>query len=556
MSLKEISAYKITTKLTSDLTDINQYGNEPDGVPKTPDSITQRQVSANKDGTWTENLVIEIKPIKTPLEIKSEKDKNVDGVINDYENFAVSYDKEVYDYNELINQKKAEIISIINSAENYTLVVGGLPGSCETTISAAVINSVVCGIGSTICEDRAIINTYPNINDLSTDNIFKSAEVDLAPSNFGKGFENIIIDNGGADLGYHKTISGLLKIVSSTPSPSPGELPIYIYSYVSNATCAAYRDAIPPLALEIDELRKLRSTNLIPLNKIKEDKTGEQVMRWGQKQADNDIEESKTSVKSALSHVSTFVDDIVYDKLVIFLDAAKDFTVDKKIDVSTGVNKINKWISISSDSNVGVSSPESPTYDGADGPSAWFNQYNITGKYFDLNKSYIDDNYGIVSGNVSYSLESWFKITDDSNLTGNINTGGASIVGVSSTKGIGMQVYKPSGIRIDFGSRGNGNLVSTSNLSPNIWYHVVCVREVGVNNRIYINGSLDNTSNISNLSVISSTSTMRVGFSSSNYIQQYFPGKISVVRMYSKALTDAEVSKNYLAHKSRFAAQI
>lgn len=550
MSLKEISAYKITTKLTSDLTGVNQYGNEPDGVPKTPDSITQRQVSANKDGSWAENLVVEIKPIKSPLEIKIEEDNSADGVINDYENFAISYDKEVYNYNELVNQKKDEIISIINSAENFTFVVGGLPGHCETTIVNAVINGVVCGIGSTIYNDRAIINTYPNINDLNTTNLFKSVKVDLIPSNFGKGFENIIEDNSssGENLGKYKNISGLLEIITIS-----GE--ITLTTYVANATCAAYRDAIPPLALEIDELRKFRSTNLIPLNKIKADKTGEQVVRWGKKQADKQIEESKTNIKTALSHVSTFVDDIVYDKLVIFLDAAKDFTVDKEIDVSTGVNKINKWTSLSSDGNIGVSSPESPTYD-VDGPSAWFNRYNITGKYFDLNKSYIDDNYGIVSGNVSYSLESWFKITDDSNLAGNINTGGASIVGVSSTKGIGMQVYKPSGIRIDFGSRGNGNLVSTSNLSPNIWYHVVCVREVGVNNRIYINGSLDNTSNISDLSVTSSTSSMRVGFSSSNYIQQYFPGKISVVRMYSKALTDAEVSKNYLAHESRFAAQI
>ena len=147
MSLKEISAYKITTKLTSDLTDVNQYGNEPDGVPKTPDSITQRQVSANKDGSWAENLVVEIKPIKSPLEIKIEEDNSVDGVINDYENFAISYDKEIYDYNELINQKKDEIISIIDSAENYTFVVGGLPGHCETTIKNAVIGGVVCGIG-------------------------------------------------------------------------------------------------------------------------------------------------------------------------------------------------------------------------------------------------------------------------------------------------------------------------------------------------------------------------------------------------------------------------
>jgi len=530
MSLKEISAYKITTKLTSDLSDVNQYGIEPAGISTTPESLTIREVYENKDGTWSENLIVEVKPLKTPLEIKSEDDSKVDGIINDYENFAIAYDKEIYDYNELINQKKSLIISLISTAAGAACSV--------SEPSVAVINSVVCGIGSTIYNDKVSINTYPNLSKYSSDNIFKTSEQDLQPSNFGKGFENIIQDNSGASVGLYRTVNGLTEFL------------------IPSSTCAGYATSISNLALEIDSLRKLRNQNLTPLNKIKDDKTGEEIVRWGEKQADTEIKQTKNNIKDALKNVSTFVDDIVYENLVIFLDAAKDYTISTKLDTSTGVNKINTWTSLSSDGNVGVASPEAPTYDGADGPSAWFNQYNITGKYFNLNKSYIDDNYGIASGNVSYSLESWFKITNDSNLTSNINTGGASIVGVSSTKGIGMQIYKPSGIRLDFGSRGNGNVVSTSNLSLNIWYHVVCVREVGVNNRIYINGSLDNTSNISNLSVISSTSPMRVGFSSSNYIQQYFPGKISVVRMYSKALSDAEVTKNYEAHKSRYSAQI
>lgn len=531
MSLKEISSYKITTKLISDLSNANRHNVEPAEIPATPESITSREVFENKDGTWSENLIVEIKPLKTPLEIKSEYTKQVDGLVSDYKNFAISNDKEMYDYNELINQKKSLIISLISDAAGI---------GCTNEPSDAIVDGVVCGIGSTIYNDRVILNTYPNLDNFSSDNIFASSKTDLQSSNFGKGFENIISDNSGVNVGLYASITGFKD---SNPS-------------ILDSTCVGYATSVLNLVIEIDSLRRLRNKNLTAVNAIKEDKTSTEIVRWGENRADNEMGGIKNNIKNALKNVSIFVDDIVYENLVIFLDSTKDYTIDSKLETSTGITKINTWTSLSSDSIVAKSSPESPTYDVVDGPSAWFNQYDVTGKYFNLNKSYIDDGYGIISGNVSYSLESWFKITNDSNLTSDINIGGASIVGVSSSKGIGMQIYKPNGIRLDFGSRGSGNLVSVSTLFPNLWYHAVCVREVGVDNRIYINGLLNNTSNISNLSVLSSSSTMRVGFSSSNYIQQYFPGKISVVRMYSKALSNNEVKKNFDAHKSRYGSLI
>jgi hypothetical protein len=45
---------------------------------------------------------------------------------------------------------------------------------------------------------------------------------------------------------------------------------------------------------------------------------------------------------------------------------------------------------------------------------------------------------------------------------------------------------------------------------------------------------------------------MRVGFCLDDYINQYFPGKISVIRLYSKALSEAEVLKNFNASKERY----
>jgi hypothetical protein len=557
---QEVAAYKITQFLTDELTKYNDYGAEGSDLNGTvlPESVTRRQVVQGRDGRWRENHITETDPIKNPLKIISDYQKNSDQVVQDYTDYAAVYDTDMYNYNVQINQKKQLILDTVSAAVAYGCSTTGLLfkaslnfGDPDPEPQPFSINKVVVGYGqairygvgidsttstATIYQDAISVNVYHNLKNYDDNaNPFQSTTYTLTPSNFGAGKESIVNDNAGSSVGNY-------VVVDDPTVPA----------------CVNYANTILSLALEIGELRRLRNKQLDACNIIKKDKTLEEVKQRGRNRTNIEIEKRKTTLSNAISNVSSFVDDIVLDKLFMYFDSTKAYSLTHSVENTTGIDKVTSWVSISKDAVNAIPSTENPTIDLADGPSVWFNQYSFTGKYFDkyfdLNKTYINDNTGITDGNVSYTIESWFKVTDDSTLTSNVNTGGASIVGITSTAGIGLQIYKPSGVRLNFGSRGNGSLVNSSNLSLDTWYHVVCSREVGNNNRIYINGSLDNTSNISDLSVtgVVSTTQMRIGFCTSTYIQKYFPGKISVIRMYSKALSDEEVLKNYNAQSARY----
>ena len=556
---QEVAAYKITQFLTDELAKYNDYGAEGSDLNGTvlPESVTRRQVVQGRDGRWRENHITETDPIKNPLKIISDYQKNSDQVVQDYTDYAAVYDTDMYNYNVQINQKKQLILDTVSAAVAYGCSTSYLTFNWEGDLFTIPdpqpfsINGVVVGyappsndgIGiskttttATIYQDAISVNVYHNLKNYDDNaNPFQSTTYTLTPSNFGAGKESIVNDNAGSSVGNY-------VVVDDPTVPA----------------CVNYANTILSLALEIGELRRLRNKQLDACNIIKEDKTLEEIKQRGRNRTNIEIERRKTTLSNAISNVSSFVDDIVLDKLFMYFDSTKAYSLTHSVENTTGIDKVTSWVSISKDAVNAIPSTENPTIDLADGPSVWFNQYSFTGKYFDkyfdLNKTYINDNTGITDGNVSYTIESWFKVTDDSTLTSNVNTGGASIVGITSTAGIGLQIYKPSGVRLNFGSRGNGSLVNSSNLSLDTWYHVVCSREVGNNNRIYINGSLDNTSNISDLSVtgVVSTTQMRIGFCTSTYIQKYFPGKISVIRMYSKALSDEEVLKNYNAQSARY----
>jgi len=107
---------------------------------------------------------------------------------------------------------------------------------------------------------------------------------------------------------------------------------------------------------------------------------------------------------------------------------------------------------------------------------------------------------------------------------------------------------------------GNGsgwiytNLPSTTQIAPNTWFHVVVTVDASVNYqaKVYVNGVLENTINIS------SGTTPNVPL----YIARFtgaggyeFNGKIANTRIYNKALTPDEVQQNYQATKDKFLGQ-
>ena len=115
------------------------------------------------------------------------------------------------------------------------------------------------------------------------------------------------------------------------------------------------------------------------------------------------------------------------------------------------------------------------------------------------------------------------------------------------TRMVGIDIAKDSGSWFD----GNGGNVTSSQIGPvssDIWYHIVFTWD-GSNVKGYLNNELQFTTAISGLTSIRNGATPRRIGRRSN---QPFFGDIPIVRLYSKSLTQKEVTQNYLSFKNRF----
>lgn len=167
--------------------------------------------------------------------------------------------------------------------------------------------------------------------------------------------------------------------------------------------------------------------------------------------------------------------------------------------------------------------------------------------YIQLDNNLIDTGE-IGSGNIAYTLEAWIYITGTPGTT----TSGWSIIGNASANGIGMQLmYLTDATYINFGYRSNSNYYGTTAITEDEWHHIVCTRELGVSNRIYVDGVFDTSYSISSLSVNASASAMQIGYAAGRITGRY-EGRIAIVRAYNTHMTDAQVLQNYNNMKARF----
>lgn len=541
MSQQDFHINRVIDSLSNQLTELDETGDITDETIATlPGEFYEDIVSQNPDGTWSrERVYIETNTLTATQKI--EKDvEDTKNIVTSYVEIAKPYDEKIFDYNQSINQKKTQIVNLFNQAVLSGCTLKNFEQNSETLL----INCVACGIGSTIFGDEVQVNRHINIENFNTEEVYNSYPYPLDNTQYGLGYENVARINSGSEIGNFISITDISPV------------------------CVGYANSIKALATEIENLRKERDSNIALVNTIKSDKDVQEFKLWNLTTFRTDLLASNL-VKTQLSNITSVSEEIVLDKLFLYIDAAKGYSIKTKSNTLTGVNIITSIDNLGSDGSLISINSSNPSYDSLDGPSIWFNEYGITGKYFDFPKSYVlNINEAIdecgqtdLYGDASYSMESWIKITDTSYLTPNIITGGASIVGVASTAGIGLQVYEPETdkVSINFGSRGSGSLDTKTELSVDVWYHVVGVREKDKGSKIYLNGSLESSSNVigigtSSLYITSplSGSVMRVGFCTSTYINQFFPGKISVIRLYSKALSDVEVLKNFNASKTRY----
>ena len=146
------------------------------------------------------------------------------------------------------------------------------------------------------------------------------------------------------------------------------------------------------------------------------------------------------------------------------------------------------------------------------------------------------------------TMEAWIYWNDDSRsvIIGNYTT--------TSTGGDINYEKNPNGTLRFYWDRGSANAFSSANaVAIGEWQHVIIVRDVSGNAvKFYVNGSLITTvSGQAGSNVSTTADTYKIGADARNG-STVTNGDISAVRMYSTALTAAQVTQNFNAQKSRF----
>jgi hypothetical protein len=191
------------------------------------------------------------------------------------------------------------------------------------------------------------------------------------------------------------------------------------------------------------------------------------------------------------------------------------------------------------------------------GLSGSMSNITFTNPYFTYNGTSstlsVADNALLEPGSGDFTLEIWLY---HSTITG------ASRCVVSKTNG-GLAADWSYGIRTNSSGStylevGNGTTSTTSpsfTASINTWYHVVGVyTNIGTKSlELYVNGVSQGSNSHSFASVKNSTRPLYIGsFDGGATFGQWINGRTGIIRYYSKALTSAEVTVNYLGSKATY----
>lgn len=138
-----------------------------------------------------------------------------------------------------------------------------------------------------------------------------------------------------------------------------------------------------------------------------------------------------------------------------------------------------------------------------------------------------------------YTIETWFN---PDNLLQSTSLVGYGTLGTNTLNGIGIV---NNALGIDWGD--NVLLSPTQSMIPGNWYYVVSTYD-GTDRKIYLNGSLiaSDTPGVTNS--ITTGDYFQIG----NIFGQPFTGKISIVKLHTKSLSEPKLLSNFNALKTRF----
>lgn len=223
-----------------------------------------------------------------------------------------------------------------------------------------------------------------------------------------------------------------------------------------------------------------------------------------------------------------FSPKIVTDGLVLHLDAAnpKSYTSGSTV-----------WNDLSRGRNNGTLT-NGPTFTSTNGGSI----------VFDGVDDYAQTTTNPIANNSSFSIGCWFNINTLNSTfrtlidAGNLGTGTLGYcLAINSTN----KLY----VAVDLGFTAISN-----NININTWYYVVGTALAGTpyNLSLYLNGIVGTFDSSNNTNTLTNNSTFVRISQNINSTLRRFPGNMSQIQIYNRALTATEVLQNYNATKGRY----
>lgn len=159
-----------------------------------------------------------------------------------------------------------------------------------------------------------------------------------------------------------------------------------------------------------------------------------------------------------------------------------------------------------------------------------------------------------ISGNVAASIGCWFMAVGGSSTTfyplagwGGSTSGDALMLGLN-------QPSQSFSLNVQF---NGGNWVATADntYALNTWYYFVCTKTPGAANtttKIYLNAQEQSLTYTVSVTPNFIVETNRIGqWVNSGYTTK-FPGRVSNVQMYNRALSASEITQNFNAMRGRY----
>ena len=226
--------------------------------------------------------------------------------------------------------------------------------------------------------------------------------------------------------------------------------------------------------------------------------------------------------------------DIVTDGLVLCLDAA-----DKNSHPGSGTT----WYDLSN----GMGNPSylnDPTFQDSG---------SLSSVYFDGTDDYavVTNGMNRLVGTNATTFGAWVYIDTvtsswDGVIANKVNVAEGIALLVSNTQKIFFQYDSTS---------GNYAIDGGSNIPTAEWTYIVATYDTVAGYKTYMNGELNDSEADAGKSIASSGDmSINIGAqrNSSGNPAGYFPGRIAKAEIYNKALSAAEITQNFNAHRSRF----